>query len=291
MDSSNGNANYKIEAIKSAIATGRLTKDEIYHRLTCVIQQEEEKPYKNQNSELIAACQGLLYEMHTGQRYESRKEESKRTLQNRLNAEKAKRSFSLRLAKRSFLVFAALLVLVIGIDVIFDFQWLEGHQSPDEQQYVISGQSVDPNLITEGYADENKNKRSFTTTNFYEAISAIERTPGLPTWLPNDWKVKDYFVGFSDGYTIFRVSYCHPQSKYLLRFVETTYSNADGAALEFEQNKAGVEMQGNGWNVYITENIANPVAVWREGATCYSLTGPISTDVMIQIINSIQRSE
>lgn len=76
----------------------------------------------------------------------------------------------------------------------------------------------------------------------------------------------------------------------LLRFSITTYSDVESAIYEFEQGKTGTETQCNGWTVYISENTDAPMAVWREDTACYSITGPISKDELLQIIQSIQRS-
>ena len=80
MDSSNGEANYKLEAIKAAIASGELTKEEMARRLTYAIDKEYEKRDDERDPKYILACQKLLYAIHAGEAYVSRREESKRSL-------------------------------------------------------------------------------------------------------------------------------------------------------------------------------------------------------------------
>lgn len=65
MDSGNGSANYKLEAIRKAITDGTLTKEKISKRLTDAIHTENEKQPDEWDTDFVMACQTILYEMHT----------------------------------------------------------------------------------------------------------------------------------------------------------------------------------------------------------------------------------
>lgn len=290
MDSSNCSANYKLTAIKAAIADGSLTKEEIYKRLTYAIHKENEKRPEERDTDFMMACETILYEMHTGHPYVSRREESKRALKIRLNHEIPQKAASSRIIKRVLLATGALVILVLGLEILLHHQWLEGVQSPDEQQYIIAGQEVDPGLVDEGLADNAGQSQTITTVDLDEVVNMLGYTPLIPTWLPDGWSVESYYARISTA-TTFRVQYQNEQEEDLLRFGITVYPDIDMASLEFEQAKAGAETPCNGWMVYVAENVNRCIAVWQADTICYSLTGPVTLDEVLQMINSIQRSD
>ena len=290
MDSSNCSANYKLKAIKAAIADGSLTKEEINRRLTYAIHKENEKRPEERDTDFMMACETILYEMHTGHPYVSRREESKQALKIRLNHEILQKAASSRIIKRVLLVTGALVIIVLGLEILLHHQWLEGVQSPDEQQYVITGQELDPGLVDEGLADNAGQSQTITTVNLDDVVNMLGYTPLVPTWVPDGWNLESYYVRIASA-TSFRIQYQNEQEEDLLKFSITVYPDMERALREFEQEKSGTETPCNGWNVYIAENIERCIVVWQDDTICYSLTGPITPDEAIQMINSIQRSD
>jgi len=290
MDSSNCAVNYKLEAIKAAIADGSLTKEDINNRLTYAIHKENEKRPEERDSDFVMACETILYEMHTGHPYVSRREENKRALKKRLDRTSQRNTASPSVIKRVLLVTAAVVIIVLGADILFRHQWLEGGQSPDGQQYVISGQQIDPGLVNEGIADNAGQVKTISTTDLSEAEKMLGYKPLIPSWVPDGWAVESYYVRIASA-AAFRIRYQNEQDEELLRFGITIYPDAERALLEFEQAKAGAETQCNGGAVYVAQNVDRCVAVWQIGTACYSLSGPITTEEIIQMINSIQRSD
>lgn len=290
MDSSNCAVNYKLEAIKAAIADGRLTKEEISRRLTYTIHKENDKRSEERDSDFIMACETILYEMHTGHPYVSRREESKQALKKRLGRGFLRSAVSPRMIKRVLLVTGALVIVALGTDILLRHQWLEAGQSPDEQQYVISGQEADPGVVNQGIADNAGQAKTISTTDLSEADTVLGYTPLIPSWLPDGWAVESYYVRIASA-TIFRVQYQNAQAEGLLRFGITIYPDIERALLEFEQVKAGAETQCNGWTVYIAQNVDRCVAVWQVNTACYSLSGSVTSDDIVRMINSIQRSD
>ena len=137
MDSSNGSSNYKLEAIKAAIADGTLTKEEINKRVSHAIYMENEKQPGERDTDFVMACETILYEMHTGKPYVSRKEESKQALKNRLDQEHKRSAAFPKIMARGLALAGILLVLVIGADTLVRREWLVGGSTDDEQQYII----------------------------------------------------------------------------------------------------------------------------------------------------------
>lgn len=293
MDSSNGSADYKLEAIRTAIADGKLTKEEISRRLTYAINKEYEKHPRERNGTFIVTCQKILYEMHTGQPYASQKEESKQALIGRLNKAKMKRRNTRirHIAIRGLAIGTAIIVLIFGVDALLHREWLEVEQSLDDQQYILNGREIDTGLVDEGIADNDTTQpQTLTTTNLDEAIAALGYTPLMPSWLPEGWTLENYYVRKSTT-TQFRIQYHDVQHEFLLRFGMEEYPDINRASQAFEQEREGVEEYYNGWTVYITENIDRCIAIWQDGTICYSLSGPITLDEVQNIIKSIVRSD
>lgn len=292
MDSGNGFANYKLEAIRKAIADGTLTKEEISKRLTDVIHTENEKQPDERDTDFVMACQTILYEMHTGHPYASRKEESKRELKNRFKNEEQQSTTSSPVIMRSLLVASVLMVVLFGVEILFNREWLSGNSTQDEQQYIISGQTIDPGLVDEGKADDSMtDPQSITTTNLDEAVEALGFVPVMPQWIPDGWELLPYYASKTASSERFVATYAHDEQDYNLVYQTVYYYDAERASAAFEQNRTGEEIDlANGKTVYISENFNDTTCVWYESLACYSLAGPENTDTIIKIIESIKET-
>ena len=228
--------------------------------------------------------------MH-GEPYHSNQQQSLAALREKLaKAERVKtrKRRVLSIAMASFL----LVVGSFAVDAAFHRQWLEGEQAPDEQQYIISGQENDPGLLTESQAGNEpiSYPQSITTTSLEEVVSILGYTPLMPTWLPEGWMIESYYIRMGDT-SVIRIIYQNEQEEELLRLSISAYPDMESATIAFEQEKAGNEIICNGWNVYLAENWGSPVAIWQDKVTCYSITGPISKEELLKIIQSIQIRE
>lgn len=285
-----GEKQQMLAKIKEAIENGSLTKNEIERRLNAAIDAEIKKKDSPADMQLITACQNLLWEINMhGEPYRSNKEQSLRSLIDKLNKKESRQ----KRQKYAFGFATALVVLIVGgfaIDALLKSQWLEGTSSRDEQQYVISRQEMNPGIIDASQADNTVQTHTITTTNLNEALTVLGHIPLMPTWIPDGWVVENYYANHIGSITSFGIRYQRAPDEDLLRFSITTYSDVESAIYEFEQGRTGIETQCNGWTVYISENTDAPMAVWREDTACYSITGPISKDELLQIIQSIQRS-
>lgn len=114
---SNQKEKKSLETIKAAIASGELTHENIMKRLRWAITQEETKPVEQQDHDQIMLYDQLLYELETGKRYVSRKDEALHQLKARL-ATSDRRKTRLRLVKRLAVILAAILVIVVAAEVL-----------------------------------------------------------------------------------------------------------------------------------------------------------------------------
>ena len=74
MDSSRDDQNLTMDAIRAAIDSGDLSREEIMRRIRGAIGKEEMKPKQDRRIDLILMYEYLLYELRTGKPYVSRKE-------------------------------------------------------------------------------------------------------------------------------------------------------------------------------------------------------------------------
>ena len=191
MDSRKGPERYTLEAVKSALSSGALTREEMISRLKGAIIVEERKAYGESNRQLIELYGRILYELETGKPYVSRKDEALRQVKARLAADDQRKVW-VRPMKRVALALATLLVLVAGAEVVLHREWLFGRPSDDEQQYIIQGKSIDPGLVVEGQANLEDAFERITTNNLEHAIMVLGYTPLAPTWVPEDWVFESY---------------------------------------------------------------------------------------------------
>lgn len=293
MDSGNGHANYKLEAIKAAIANGTLTKEEIYARLNQAISEEYQKEPQDWDDDFILFCEQILYEMRTGIPYVSRKEECKQALKNRLNKEEQQSTTSSRVITRGLLMAGALMIVLFGVEILFNREWLSGNSTQDEQQYIISGQTIDPGLVDEGKADDSMtDPQSITTTNLDEAVEALGFVPDMPQWIPDGWESSSYYVAKNESSKWFIATYQKLEQEYSLIYQIVYYQNAEQALAVFEQNKNGREhVLSDKQIVYISENYDDTTCIWYEDLACYNLMGPESSQTFINMIKSIKESK
>lgn len=288
----NGDSSHLIAEIKTAIEKGTLTHSEMERRLEAAIAVEIAKTDSPADMERVRACQSLLWELDTHGK-EAFVDDTELSLaafkakqMKRINAKEKAHRF----AVRTIAVAAAILLVVFGIDTLFRREGLKGGQSPDEQQYIVDGYAFDPGFVDEGKADNNPTQsQTITTTSLDEAVAVLGYTPLMPVWIPEGWHVESFYVRKASIIT-FSIRYQGGQEE-LLRFSSVTYPDVERATHEFEQAKSGMEIMSNGWSVYTSINVDRTVVVWQDGLTCYSITGPITMDEMLKIINSIQRRD
>lgn len=286
MDSSQPE-NKSIESIKAAIANGKLTREEIMKRLRGAIAQEERKPIEQQDHEQILLYDQLLYELETGKRYVSRREEALREAKAHL-AELDQRKARLRPFKRIAIILAAMLVSLVGAEILLHREWLFGIPSEYGQQYIIQGEKIDPRLMAESKANENKQYKEIRTEHLDEVLPILGYQPTPPTVLPVGWYLHLYFASSTAETKRFVSSYQNDNEEYLLQYEERTYNTAERARAELEQNELGLSMTIDKIKVYMVQNTTDPVCVcWIRGMTYYSLYGPITKDEIIKVIKSI----
>lgn len=289
MDSSNGTASYKLQAIKDAIKNGTLTKEEINKRLTYAISEEYQKNPTDRDAQFILACETILYEMHTGKPYVSRKEVYHQALLEKAeNKAAGKTKRTPQVAWRIAIATCTLFVLIIAADVLLQREWLEGTSTENEQQYVVSGNETDLDTLSSGVADAIPTTQSLQTTDFEEVKEMLGFVPEMISVPLQGWSLEYYSVVVSPSNRTFSATYANAAYENAFLFSIKYYIDTENAQNWIEQNKQGELITIDNKEVYFAENLDNSVCFWSSGSTCYSLFGPMSQKQLIPIIISIQ---
>lgn len=285
MDSNMKPEAYSLDAIKTALASGSLTHEQVSRRIREAIAKEEQQPEALQDKEQLKLYIDFLYAFETGDIDGSRAEANKQKALAKLAAQEQRQS-RLRPVKRLAIVLASMLLLVIGGELVRR-EWLSGKPTDDEQQYVIQGNRIDTSIIQDGIADSDPDLKQITTKSYEEAVAFWGKEPTLPKWLPEGWEVYEYHVVKSKYKSRFGVSYQRLSNEHLIHYEETSFSDAMTALAVFEQNKSGDMREFGESRVYMLNNLKQSAGIWLQESSCYSLTGPLAETEIETVIKSI----
>ena len=283
-----GNLTPMESKILAAIEDGTLTKEKLEKGVCALIKMELEQNEHPANRELVSACESLLEKIHQTS-YTSNTQESRKTVMARLE-QRAKRKATMQHAGR----IAAVLILAFTIgltsDLLRNRQVLSGQSTVDEQQYIVTGKrEINGVFVQDSLADMQGS--ILNSRELDEIVDVLGIEPEVPTWLPEGWLPKRYNASSSKYLSSLKLIYANDNSDYFLRYTLSIYATADDAAVAFEQNNSGFNKVINGMKIYLSINEESAVAVWLNENICYSLSGPIDADDMMQIIESLQERE
>jgi hypothetical protein len=284
MDSNMKPEAYSLDAIKTALASGSLTHEQVSRRIREAIAKEEQQPEALQDKEQLKLYIDYLYAFETGDIDGSRAEANKQKALAKLAAQEQRQS-RLRPVKRLAIVLASMLLLVIGGELVRR-EWLSGKPTDDEQQYVIQGNRIDTSIIQDGIADSDPDLKQITTKSYEEAVSFWGKEPTLPKWLPEGWEVYEYYALKSRERECFSVAYKLSTEPKFAQYELEVYSSTDTAIAVFEQSKTGSRTVIEGLEVYSFMNKGREAGIWFKDTTCYSFSGQVSKHELVQVIRS-----
>ena len=281
-----GNLTPMESKILAAIDDGTLTKEKLEKGVCALIKMELEQNEHPANRELVSACESLLEKMHQTS-YTSNAQESRKTVLTRLE-QRAKRKATMQHAGRIAAVLILAFTIGITSDLLRNRQVLSGQSTVDEQQYIVTGKrEINGVFVQDSLADMQGS--ILNSRELDEIVDVLGIEPEVPTWLPEGWLPKRYNA--SKYLSSLKLIYANDNSDYFLRYTLSIYATADDAAVAFEQNNSGFNKVINGMKIYLSINEESTVAVWLNENICYSLSGPIDADDMMQIIESLQERE
>ncbi len=183
---------------------------------------------------------------------------------------------------------AACIALAVG-GITLSVSWYQGVQTEDGQTYELRGQTVEVSKGQQATAAGDGILQDLTTDDLSEMTAFLGFTPPLPTWVPDGWKLEEY-----DAFTIYgdwEVSVF-----YLAEGIDTSLSYTCSYAADPSTVIAGFPQDGvgeyvtlaGGKTVYFSTNIEDTIAIWQQQNQYMFISGPISRNEIIEMIDSIQ---
>ncbi len=173
------------------------------------------------------------------------------------------------------------------------WSWLYTAQSTDGQEYYIRGKQFEVMKGGEARADDpNLQIEECVTQDFNELCEFLGFTPAMPTWVPEGWKLTEYYGRFIDRSYDYEVLYEKPGVENVLGYYFSYTTKPEHEAITFFQDGKGTYQRlANGKEVYLFTNAGDEGAVWHTDCTIESVGGPISEEEIIRIVESIQKVE
>lgn len=275
--------------ILDAINKETLTNEQLEGGLVELIRREMEQNERPANIELVNACENLLFRIHKSE-YISHKSESLIKAKAKLSQKQRRKS-----SYTALLRVAAMVIVFIGgsfvADILIRQKDLVDYSTVNEQQHIIAGNVVDGPFMDEGLADNEAVLKVQNSKEWLDAVETLGYVPQTPTWMPDGWEPQNYYASSSQFVSVFRVKYACSGDERLTVYSEARYVDVETATTVFEQSENGEIYHWSNWNVYVSKNIDENIAIWIEDATCYSIAGPVTINEIEQIVLSIRRSE
>ncbi|MBE5786073.1 MAG: DUF4367 domain-containing protein [Clostridiales bacterium] len=282
-----GKQSPELAQILKAIKEGGYGKDEWIRRLNALVDRELLQMDRPADMELVRACQDMLYRLHhDGTAYESNHTEAIKKAKAKLRSPWHEMNRFHPLIR----VAAVLIFMTIGFlfyDLLICREPLDSISTPDEQQFIVNGNTTENEVTPHGSADGERQPGTIITTDLTEAVTAFGYHPALPTWLPEGWEVDNYAVITSNHASDFYVQYTNDTLSMKMRLKIVEYERKEIAQSVIEQNNHGYSINLSGTKIYVTENIDSTVAMWLTDHLCYSLSGPLPVNEIINIAESI----
>jgi len=261
----------------------------IREMLDSMVDEELSKPAEVINNEFVDKCVDLMGVLAgvDNFNYTSHKRQNWRAIK------KLIRKQSPIPLRRIFSAIGLVVVLIIGIvvaDLVLPIGQVVTYSTPDEQLYIVEGKETRPILVPSAMAslgiDEDL---SIQTTNLDEIDAFFGFRPPMPQTFPNGWKIAEYEGHISQIKWTFMLILFSDTQDYHTTYqitVNTTYEDI-GAA--YHQNEAGHTIAlSNGFSGYLSFNMEDILLTWQDGLTGYAVSGPISTDEAMRLVESIK---
>ena len=256
--------------ILNAIEHGNLSTEETRRRLEELIDNEINKTDVPANMEIVDECEKLLWALNTKGKlpFISNLESNKQSILKRIN-----RSFNIRqVTKFTFQVAslaAIIFISVIGFDILFRKEWTIDYSTPDEQQYIIQGQTYDPNIVDSASATEDQKEKSLSTTNYSNVIHFLGFDPLIDNHISSEWVAEKYACFVSHSNSTFRAYYKSERGE--IRLTIDYFNDISDIKTSIEQNNDGCQSQIRDYNVYYTTNNGTIVATWTSENKIYKI--------------------
>lgn len=276
--------NDRIVRLKEEIAKENLSFQELERRLSAAIDAEYEK--KCSDIQFINACEDLLWELKTEGKlkFQSKNEQYKTAMQKHMRP--IKQSNSPTFAARFVTVFAALVLVFVLAEGVFHWEWLRGTTTDDNQQFVITGHSIDVEMISRSIAEHQVNDY-LITENQHDAFEFLGFIPSIPSFETLNLEIHQYSIFFSPNDIMLCISYKNKDdSSNSVIYIANFVTNIKDFYQAFEQSSTEQVEQLNGIDVYVAENTNSYSYTWIDGNIVHRIDSNISPHDVLDIIDS-----
>lgn len=281
-----------LKQLRQQYDQGTLSKEDLDRLMLEAIEQESMK--KEADYAWVDACCQLMQDTEQEDALPEDWPDHRQTIWENIQAamekeEGKEKDASLRHIRwKKVLVAAACLAVVIG-GITLSFSWYEGVQTEEGQTYELRGQTVEVGNGQQATAAGDDTFQDLTTDELSKMTAFLGFTPPLPTWVPDGWELEEY-----DAYTIngdWEVSVF-----YTAEGIDTSLSYTCSYAADPRTVIAGFPQDGvgeyvtlaGGETVYFSTNIEDTIAIWQQQNQYMFISGPISRNEIIEMIDSIQ---
>lgn len=275
----------KLEQIKADIASKKLTYPQIRERLETLIEHEYSKE-GGPDVDLVIACEDLLWRLGTDNApFVTREDQYKEAIKSRIEASQRTRQI-----KKPVLRFVAALVVVVlllgGAEVFLHREWLEQTDTEDQQQHIVQGFTVDPELVEKAIADDNI-VRKFNTTNYQEVRAFLGFDLPQKIFIGN-WKIERYFLMIQPTQITVDIMYSkNDDHQAQLTLDLRLFTSIESAFISYEQELDGTVEPVENVSVYFSQNYDNNTALWMADNCVYWLRSNIEKAGLIDIIQQL----
>lgn len=275
----------KLEQIKADIASKKLTYPQIRERLETLIEHEYSKE-GGPDVDLVIACEDLLWRLGTDNApFVTHKDQYKEAMRSRIEASQRTRQI-----KKPVLRFVAALVVVVlllgGAEVFLHREWLEQTDTEDQQQHIVQGFTVDPELVEKAIADDNI-VRKFNTTNYQEVRAFLGFDLPQKIFIGN-WKIERYFLMIQPTQITVDIMYSkNDDHQAQLTLDLRLFTSIESAFISYEQELDGTVEPVENVSVYFSQNYDNNTALWMADNCVYWLRSNIEKAGLIDIIQQL----
>ena len=288
-DSSVAYSQIQLEAIRQAISDGRLTAQQIHSILLEEITNELNKPKEEVDTEYISACQELLGSLNRSRTAAvvSHYEENLQAIRNKMQP---RFSFSPCTGWKRIATAMCLALVFLCVGLFIPEGWIITHQTEDEGQYIMQGIETPAGFGSVADAGPALDHIGiYDTTSWQEVVHLMGGKPQVPHWLPSGWTILTYTVSLTDVSSGLTIIYLHDETGGSLLFQSTTFFDLSSLYSYIEQNSEGVVTElADGTKVYITDNIDNATATWHSTHRTYLLSGDVTKDKLVRIVDSME---
>lgn len=288
-DSSVAYSQIQLEAIRQMISDGRLTAQQMNRIMIEEISSELNKPKEEVDTEYISACQELLGSLNRSRAAAavSHYEENLQAIQNKMQP---RFSFAPCTGWRRLATAMCLALVFLCVGLFIPEGWIITHQTEDKGQYIMQGIETPAGFGSVADAGPALDHIGiYDTTSWQEVVYLMGGKPQVPHWVPSGWSILTYTVSLTDVSSGLTIIYLHDETGGSLLFQSTTFFDLSSLYSYIEQNSEGVVTElADGTKVYITDNIDNATATWHSTHSTYLLSGDVTHDELVRIIDSME---